>query len=70
MYPNLDAEMVRRGLRRKDLAPVFKNRIPTVSDKLNGKSPILLDEALAVKDKYFPDLSLEFLFYRSEQHLS
>lgn len=62
MYPNLDAEMARKGLRRKDLAWMFKDRIATVSDKLNGKSPILIDEAFKIKETYFPDLSLDYLF--------
>lgn len=62
MYPNLDAEMARKGLKRKDLAWMFKDRTATVSDKLNGKSPILIDEAFRIKETYFPDLSLDYLF--------
>lgn len=63
-YPNLDAEMARRGLKRKDLAWIFNNRVATVSDKLNGKSPLLLDEAVKIKKTYFPELSLDYLFER------
>lgn len=67
MYPNLDAEMARKGLKRKDLAPLFNDRIPTVSDKLNGKYPILLDEALRIQKQHFRDLSLEYLFAKYER---
>jgi hypothetical protein len=67
MYPNLDAEMARKGLKRKDLAWMFKNRIATVSDKLNGKSPFLIDEAVKIKITYFPDLSLDYLFGKETQ---
>lgn len=67
MYPNLDAELARRGLKRKDLAWIFKNRIATVSDKLNGKYPISLDEAFRIKNAYFPDLPMEYLFKRNDQ---
>lgn len=65
-YPNLDAEMARRGLKRKDLAWIFNNRVATVSDKLNGKSPLLLDEAVKIKKTYFPELSLDYLFERQD----
>ena len=64
MYPNLDAEMAREGLKRRDLAWIFNNRIATVSDKLNGKSPLLLDEAVKIRDAYFPNLTLDYLFER------
>jgi hypothetical protein len=69
MYPNLDAELARSGLKRKDLAWLFKNRVATVSDKLNGRYPILIDEAFRIKETYFPDLSLDYLFYSDKQHL-
>lgn len=63
MYPNLDAEMARLGLRRKDLADkIFSGRTATVSDKLNGKYPLLLDEAIRIKTAFFPDYSLDYLF--------
>ncbi len=62
MYPNLDAEMARKGLKRKDLAQLFKGRVPTVSEKLNGKYPLLLDEAVRIRETFFPEHSLEYLF--------
>jgi hypothetical protein len=68
MYPNLDAELARKGLKRKDLAWLFKNRVATVSDKLNGRYPILIDEAFKIKESYFSDLSLDYLFASNRQH--
>lgn len=62
MYPNLDAEMTLRGIKRKDLAWLFNNRRATVSEKLNGKTPIMLDEAFKIKLHYFPNLSIDYLF--------
>ncbi|AZS17414.1 XRE family transcriptional regulator [Paenibacillus lutimineralis] len=67
MYPNLVVEMGRKGLKRKDLAWMFKNRPATVSDKLNGKSPILIDEAMRIKDYYFPEFPLDYLFRQGGQ---
>jgi hypothetical protein len=63
MYPNLSAEMARRGLRQKDIIPVLNtNRPATVSEKLNGKAPLLIDEAFKIQSAFFPDLPLDYLF--------
>lgn len=62
MYPNLNAELSRKGLKRKDLAVIFGNRVPSVSDKLNGKSPISLEEAIEIKRTFFPEFTLDYLF--------
>ncbi|GGN66298.1 XRE family transcriptional regulator [Oceanobacillus indicireducens] len=63
MYPNLDAELARRGIKRVDIArDLFNGRTATVSDKLNGKYPLLLTEAIKIKNEYFPELELGYLF--------
>ncbi|MBU5268154.1 XRE family transcriptional regulator [Virgibacillus proomii] len=63
MFPNLDAEMARRGVKRVDIANDFYNgRTATVSDKLNGKTPLQMMEAIRIRNKYFPDLELGYLF--------
>lgn len=63
MYPNLNAEMARVGIRRSDIAnDLFNGRTASVSDKLNGKYPLLLSEALEIKKQYFPGLELGYLF--------
>lgn len=67
MYPNLEVEMARIGIKRKDLAVLFRNRSATVSDKLNGKSRLLLDEAQEIQRTFFPDKKLDYLFKRDEQ---
>ncbi len=69
MYPNLDAEMARRGLKRKDLTVVFKGRSATVSDKLNGKSPLLIDEAKSIQTMFFPDFTLDYLFQKPDAEI-
>ncbi|MDT8715470.1 XRE family transcriptional regulator [Clostridium sp. 19966] len=62
MYRNLEAEMVRTGIQRKDISNLLSVRYATVVQKLNGKYKFSLDEAKAIKKRYFPDLSLEYLF--------
>lgn len=67
MYPNLDAEMARKGIKRKDLASLFSGRVPTVSDKLNGRYPLSLYEAEKIRGEFFPELTLDYLFERQEE---
>lgn len=66
MYPNLNAEMARKGLKRKDLARIFKGRIPSVSEKLNGKARLYLDEACQIRDEFFPEHSLDYLIEKDK----
>lgn len=62
MYRNLLAEMARRGISKKDLANFLDMRYPTVVDKTNGKSRFYLDEAFKIRDRFFPDCEIEYLF--------
>ncbi|AQW23457.1 helix-turn-helix transcriptional regulator [Clostridium perfringens] len=62
MYNNLEAELRRKKILRKDLAKNLDLTIGTISQKLNGKAPITLTEALAIKDFLNVDIPLEKLF--------
>lgn len=62
MYKNAKAEMVRQGLRLEDVAPQMDITISTLSQKLNGKYPITLNEAKLFKRIVNTDLPLEVLF--------
>lgn len=62
-YINLEAEMARKGLLKKDIAETLGVRTATAYDKLNGKYPFTFDEALKIKNKHFPEFTLEYLFY-------
>lgn len=62
MYPNLKAEMARKGFTLADVSKVLGVRVSTVSDKFNGKYPISLNEAKKIKKMLDVDLTLEELF--------
>lgn len=62
MYPNLRSEMARKSLMVSDLASHLNLRYATVSDKMNGKYRFYYDEALEIKNTFFPKYSLEYLF--------
>lgn len=62
MFKNLEAEMVRRNVKRNDLAIRIGVRYQAICLKLNGKSPITFNEATTIRDEFFPDKTLEELF--------
>ena len=66
MYKNVNAERARRGITLEDLAEALGLTISTVSQKLNGKYPITLDEAKIIKGRLGVDMPLEELFEEVE----
>lgn len=61
-YPNLEAELKRKNIRRVDLAKAMNLAISTMSDKLTGKSDISLSLAKKIKEFLKIDTPLEILF--------
>lgn len=66
MYRNLLAEMARNDITKKDLADFLGLRYATIVDKTNGKFRFYLDEAFKIKNHFFPDLPIEYLFESDE----
>lgn len=67
MYPNLNAEFARKNLTLEKIVEELKKRgirmtIATLSQKKNGKYPITLNEAKALKDITGANIPLEELF--------
>lgn len=62
MYKNLEAEMARQKITKTNLSKLLEVRYATVLDKMSGKSRFFYDEANKIKNSFFPDLSLEYLF--------
>lgn len=62
MYRNLLAEMVRSGITRKEISEKIKCNYGSITDKLNGKRSFTLDEACGIRENFFPNLSMDYLF--------
>jgi len=62
MYKNLEAELARNDISRADVAKALGVALATASEKLNKKGRMKLDEAFTIKNTFFPDLSLNYLF--------
>ena len=64
-YPNLEAELKRKNIRRVDLAKAMNLALSTMSEKLTGKSDISLSLAREIKNYLKVDTPLEVLFATS-----
>lgn len=62
MYPNVRGEMARKRLTLEPIAKELNITITTLSLKLNGRAPITLNEAKAIKRILETDIPLEILF--------
>lgn len=59
---NLEAEMKRKGISRRDIAYTLNVSYRTAHSKFNGESEWSYTDCVKVRDKYFPDMTLEYLF--------
>ena len=55
MYPNLEAEMARKGLTGGDIAAVMNIAQSTFSTKLNKIDRLKLKECVEIIDKFSPE---------------
>lgn len=62
MYRNLEAEIVRKGSSRKEVAAFLGCTVSTLSLKMTEKTPFTLPEATKIKAFLDVDLSIEELF--------
>lgn len=62
MYPNLEGELRKRNITRQRLAHDLNWNISTVSQKLNKRDRLKLNEAYNIRDRYFAGMEIEYLF--------
>lgn len=63
MFMNLKAEMARQKITNKMIADVLEIDPATVSGKLNTYGRLKYAEAEKIKEKFFPDMGIEYLFH-------
>lgn len=61
-YPNLKAELARKGLKADDVAIAASVSGKTVYNWLKGTSEPTIGQAKAIRARLFPDLDLSYLF--------
>lgn len=69
MFYNLLAEMIRHKPRvtRSDIASCLGVSEKTARNYLNGASKITWSDALKIRNTYFPNLDIEYLFETDEK---
>lgn len=63
---NIKGEMAKRNIKVEDIANVLNIHRNSASNKINGDTSFSIEEAVKVKETYFPDLSLKYLFEKSK----
>ena len=66
MFPNLNAEMSRIGLTAMDISKELDFSYTSLRNKLNGTTEFLCSEIFEIQERYFPTLTLEYLFKRKK----
>ena len=66
VYINLKAEMSRKSITMETLSKFLGIHRNSVSNKLNGNSSFSIEEAIKIKNYFFPELSYKYLFETSE----
>lgn len=69
-FSNLKAEMARNNIAVKDIAAAIDTSIGTAGAKLSRKTPLKLNEAFIIKERFFPSKELPYLFAELTQDTS
>lgn len=59
---NLEAEMKRSKISRSDIAKLLGRSYRTIHSRFNGESKWEYAECVKIRDTYFPDKPLDYLF--------
>ena len=66
MYANLLTEMKRYNMTINSMSKDLKMAYEKLNDRFSGKTDWTRQEMLDIKYKYFPNLSLDYLFENSQ----
>ena len=64
---NLEAEMKRSGIERKEIAKALNRNVSAIHRWINCYSSPTMKEAKVMRDRFFPDCSLSYLFEEFEK---
>ena len=66
-YPTLEREIAGRGIKKKIIAESIGVCNRSLNNKLSGRVPFTWPEVAAIKERFFPDMTAEYLFAREER---
>ena len=61
-YPVLVGEIAKRGVKKATLAKTIGVSDRTLRNKLAGETAFSLPEAATIRNTFFPDMEMEYLF--------
>lgn len=64
MMRNLEAEIARRGIKKASICGYLGISEKSFRNKSQGKTDFTFPEACQIRDKFFADCTLEYLFTR------
>ena len=65
-YTNLKEKMAGRNVKIEDVANLLEIHRNSAANKINGSSSFSIEESFKVRDAFFPDLELDYLFATEE----
>lgn len=65
MYENLEAEIARAGVTKREIAVFLEIHENTLAYKM-ARGSFTVEEAFKIKHNFFPNCELEYLFYRKK----
>ena len=66
MYLNLEIEILRCKINKKDIAKTIGKTLVTLKQKMNGESSFTYDEAIKIQETFFKEYDLKELFKKEE----
>lgn len=65
-YPILAGEIAKRGVKKKTIAQSIGVCDKSLSNKMSGRVPFSLQEAMTINKTFFPDIEIDELFKRAD----
>ena len=62
MFKNLQKEMKEQHISNRDIARAIGKDERSISKKLSGRTDFTRIEMFAIRDTFFPEMTLEYLF--------
>ena len=60
-FPNLESEIKKRRIKKVDIANALDISSQSMQNKLKGVTPFTWEEVVKMQEKFFPDMSKEYL---------
>ena len=67
MYKNLTQEMRKHGITQSEVAKSASMAESSLSECLSGRMKFKLDQAIAIRDTFFPGMNLDYLFANTKK---